>query len=103
MQDDQLQPRQTKYRALRARTRSNTRRPHGRADNNDPTYSAEGSTGACAGPRKETNEGRNVTRGRGRGVMQELWCCFDTICGPHFVPNQGSRGPKGGPRCAAGA
>ena len=37
-------------------------RPHSRA-RSDPTHSAKGRTGGCPGPRKETNEGRDVTHG----------------------------------------
>ena len=50
----------------------NAHRPHGRADNNDPTHSAnaKGRTGARPGPRKETIEGRNVTQGvTGLGLL----------------------------------
>ena len=57
----QPQPRQTEYWALRARTHMH--RPHGRADNDDPTQHGKGRTGDCPGPRKET-----TTHGGGRGA-----------------------------------
>ena len=42
-------------------------RPRGRADNHDPTHSAEGRTGDCPGPRNETNEGEGAMSRRGTG------------------------------------
>ena len=60
-----LQPWQAQYWAPHTQKRSDTHRPRGRPANDDPTHSAKGRTGDCPGPRRETNEGRNVTQGGG--------------------------------------
>ena len=78
-------PPQTKNWAPRTHKSSDTHRPHSRADNDDPTHSAEGRTSDCAGPRKETNEGRGVTQGEGGG--------FEGVPGTFIALRGGILGP----------
>ena len=73
-QHHQPQPQQTNYWAPLTRKRGSARRPHGREGSDD-----QGRTGDRPGPRTETNEGRNVTRGilsvvRPRQRAQEKGC-----------------------------
>ena len=45
-------------------------------ESSDPTQHAEGRTGDCPGPRKETTTRRNVTQGGKRGTQSPRSCCL---------------------------
>ena len=62
------QPRHTNYWAPRTRKRRHkAHRPQRPTERSDPTQHAEGRTGDCPGPRKETTTRRNVTQAGGGG------------------------------------
>ena len=71
------QPRHTHHWAPRTRKRHQQEHwPHRRAEGRGPTQHAEGRTGDCPGPRKETTTRRNVTRGGLAPVNRLGWLRF---------------------------
>ena len=90
------QPQHTNYWAPRTRKRhQQEHRPQRPTERSDPTQHAEGRTGDCPGPRKETTTRRNVTQGVNppppsnaslptvHRIPQALgtnWVCL--VCGP---------------------
>ena len=64
------QPKHTNHWAPRTRKRhQQEHRPQRPTERSAPTQHAEGRTGDCPGPRKETTTRRNVTRGAGGGGL----------------------------------